>query len=234
MLTSRSTLTAADTADELAWIQTNLAGVFYDYVLQHAVGNPNVIHFLYEFGHGAVSPDTFDYEPGELDDDVPLLMQWDYRWGYLRYGGTSPAGLTSCAPTCMTMVGVALTKDASIRQPDLCSYAENNGYWVAGQGTMSTLVTDMNMFAGHAVACSELPVDEGSIRQALSEGHPVIINVGVGRFSAVGHFMVLAGINEDGTFRLNDPNNLDNCRKGWTWDELQPEIMKAWSYTLAE
>lgn len=234
MLGSASTLTEEDVADELTWIQTNLQGVFYPYVLEHAVGNPNVIHFLYEYGHDASSPDTFEYTDDELDADVPLLMQWDWRWGYLKYGGTSPAGLTSCAPTCMTMVGLALTKDRSITQPKMCRYSEENGYWVTGQGTMSTLVEDMNMFEGHRVVCTGLSVDESSIRSALSAGCPVVINVGVGRFSAVGHFMVLAGINDDGTFHLNDPNNLDNCRRGWSWSDLGPEIMKAWSYSLAE
>ena len=36
-----------------------------------------------------------DYEPG----NVPLLMQWDRRWGYDSYGDDM-IGLAGCGPTC--------------------------------------------------------------------------------------------------------------------------------------
>ena len=36
-------------------------------------------------------------------DDVPLLFQWDQRWGYDRYAGEL-MGLSGCDPTCLSMV----------------------------------------------------------------------------------------------------------------------------------
>ena len=188
----------------LPWA-TNMAGRFYPYVIVHAEGNPNVIHFLYEYGHDFKSPASFRYtdEEKKIFTDtgksgaarVPLIMQWDYRWGFNWYGG-GPAGLTACAPTCMTMIGLGLTGKESYTVPAMCSYAEGKGYWVNGQGTSWSLVTDA--FPNDPITCQQTSVDEGSIASALNAGNPVLINVGVGKFSAVGHFMVLTGVDKVG------------------------------------
>lgn len=241
VLGSHSTLTNEQVAGEYEWVQTRMAGRFMPYVITHAEGNPNVIHFLYLYGHDVSSPETFAYTDEErqallplLGEDVkglvPLLMQWDWRWGYDWYGG-GPAGLTGCAPTCMAMIGLGLTGDESINPRDMCVYSENAGFWVPGSGTSWSLVT--YAFPNHPIQCSQISPDEGTIRAELSAGHPVLINVGIGKFSAVGHFMVLAGTAADGTFILNDPNNLENCSKTWTWSELSTEVVSAWSYWLA-
>ena len=36
---------------------------------------------------------------------VPLLMQWDQRWGYQQYAGDL-FGLSGCGPTCLSMVTI--------------------------------------------------------------------------------------------------------------------------------
>ncbi len=242
VLGSGSILTNEMVAGEYEWVRTEMAGRFMPYVIEHAEGNPNVIHFLYEYGHDVSSPETFTYTDEErqkllplLGEDVtglvPLLMQWDWRWGYFWYGG-GPAGLTACAPTCMTMIGLGLTGDETITPRSMCEHAINSGYWVDGQGTSWDLVG--NAFPGKSIIANSISPDEYTITAELNAGHPVLINVGVGKFSAVGHFMVLAGIMDDGTFILNDPNNLENCSKTWAWSDLAPEVMAAWSYQLSE
>ena len=228
MLSAQSTLTVENTASEYEWVKSNLAGSFMPYVITHAEGNPNVIHFLYEYGNGASSPDHFSYTEEEKSADIPLLMQWDWRWGFFQYGG-GPAGLTACAPTCMAMIGFGLTGDESITPRSIADYSIRSGFWVDGQGTSWALVT--NAFPNHPISCSSLSVDQGSINWALEQGYPVLINVGVGRFSAVGHFMVLAGLTKDGTYILNDPNNLENCSIAWTWSDLAPEVTAAWAFS---
>jgi hypothetical protein len=237
---SHSTLTNELVAGEYEWVKTELAGRFMPYVITHAEGNPNVIHFLYLYGHNVSDPETFTYTDEErehllplLGEDVkglvPLLMQWAWRWGFEWYGG-GPRGLTGCAPTCMAMIGLGLTGDESFNPRDMSIYSENAGFWVPGSGTSWSLVT--NAFPNHPIRVSQINPDEGSIRAELQASHPVLINVGIGKFSAVGHFMVLAGLADDGTFILNDPNNLENCSKTWTWSELGSEVVAAWSYWL--
>ena len=242
VLGAHSPLTNEGVAAEYQWIKDNIASEFMPYVIEHAEGNPNVIHFLYLYGHNVTSPESFTYTDEEreallpmLGEDVkglvPLLMQWDWRWGFDHYGG-GPGGLTGCAPTCMAMIGLGLTGDESINPRDMFVYSENAGFWVPGQGTSWSLVT--NAFPNHSIYGTQINPDEGTIRAELQAGHPVLINVGIGKFSAVGHFMVLAGLAEDGTFILNDPNNLENCSRTWPWSELSTEVVSAWSYWLAE
>ena len=239
VLGSHSTLTNELVADEYEWVKTNLAGSYMPYVIPHAEGNPNVIHFLYVRAKGGVSPETFEYTDEErekkippLGDDVtglvPLLMQWDWRWAFNWYGG-GPAALTACAPTCMAMIGFGLTGDESINPWQMCQYAENAGYWVPGSGTSWDLV--LNAFPNHPITGQKISPDQYTITAELNAGHPVLINVGVGKFSAVGHFMILAGMDESGNFILNDPNNLENCSKTWPWEDLSSEITAAWSYS---
>ena len=236
-----STLTNEKVAGEYEWVKTEMAGRFMPYVIDHAEGNPNVIHFLYLYGHDVTSPDSFEMTEDErqarlplLGDDVkglvPLFMQWDWRWGYDWYGG-GPIGLTGCAPTCMAMIGMGLTGDESFNPREMCVYSENAGFWVPGSGTSWSLVT--NAFPNHPIQVWQISPDEGSIRAELQAGHPVLINVGIGKFSAVGHFMVLAGLADDGTFILNDPNNLENCSRTWSWADLGSDIVNAWSCALS-
>ena len=240
ILGSHSTLTDEQVAGEYEWVKTEMAGRFMPYVISHAEGNPNVIHFLYLYGHDVSDPESFEYTDEErqhllplLGEDVrglvPLLMQWDCRWAFEWYGG-GPRALTGCAPTCMAMIGFGLTKDESINPRDMSVYSENAGFWVPGSGTSWSLVT--NAFPNHPIQAWQISPDEASIRAELKAGHPVLINVGIGKFSAVGHFMVLAGLAEDGSFILNDPNNLKNCSRTWTWAELGPEVVSAWSFAL--
>lgn len=239
ILGAHSYLTNEMVAGEYEWVKTNLAGSYMPYVIPHAEGNPNVIHFLYVRAKGGESPETFEYTDEERNKAipplgegvtglVPLIMQWDYRWAFNWYGG-GPAALTACAPTCMAMIGFGLTGDESINPWQMCQYAENAGYWVPGSGTSWDLV--LNAFPNHPISGQKISADQYTISAELSAGHPVLINVGVGKFSAVGHFMILAGQDADGNFILNDPNNLENCSRTWPWEDLSSEITAAWSYT---
>ena len=239
VLGAHSILTNEMVADEYEWVKVNLAGSYMPYVIPHAEGNPNVIHFLYVRAKGGESPESFEYTDEErnkaippLGDGVtglvPLIMQWDYRWAFNWYGG-GPAALTACAPTCMAMIGFGLTGDESINPWQMCQYAESAGYWVPGSGTSWDIVT--NAFPNHPISCQKISPDQYTITAELNAGHPVLINVGIGKFSAVGHFMILAGMDENGDFILNDPNNLENCSRTWPWEDLSSEIQAAWSYT---
>ena len=230
VLGAHSPLTNEGVAAEYQWIKDNIASEFMPYVIEHAEGNPNVIHFLYMWGQHTQSPDTFEYTDEEREAAIPLLLQWDYRWGFPTYGG-GPAGLTACAPTCMAMIGFGLTGDESINPRSMYEYSAASGFWVSGQGTSWSIVT--NAFPKHPIYCTQISVTQDAVAYELSQGHPVLINVGIGKFSAVGHFMVLAGVAEDGTFILNDPNNLENSSKTWSWGDLSTEITAAWSYSYA-
>ena len=71
----------------------------------------------------------------------PLLLQWDERWGYGPYGDSFLA-ISGCAPTALAMVAAGLTDDAGVTPYTIAQYAEQNGYYVPGQGTSWALMTE--------------------------------------------------------------------------------------------
>ena len=77
----------------------------------------------------------------ECEGKIPLLLQWDRRWGYVSYG-SSDIGLSGCAPTCLSMVIVGLTGNRNATPDKIAEYAQENGYYLKGTGKIK--VNDPN------------------------------------------------------------------------------------------
>ena len=64
--------------------------------------------------------EAFSYD---LSDGVPLMMQWDKRWGYLNYG-SDVVGITGCGPLCLSMAGYYVTGgDAAFHPARMVEFA---------------------------------------------------------------------------------------------------------------
>lgn len=178
-------------------------------------------------------PDHKDDAPAETIGDVvqgqfPLLLQWDARWGYVRYGDDLLA-VTGCGPTCLAMAGAGLTGDNTITPAAVAEQAQRDGYWVDGV-TSWGLMTDGCRAWG--LVSEELPLTETAVTGALDEGRPIICSVRPGDFTTTGHFILLAGLEEEG-LRVNDPNSPQNSDRLWTYDELEPQIRNLWAFSLS-
>ena len=79
----------------------------------------------------------------EKEQDFPLFLQWDPRWGYKPYG-TDNIGLAGCGPTCMSMVLFYLTRDEKLTPDRIAAYSMENGYYVEGTGTAWALMEDIS------------------------------------------------------------------------------------------
>lgn len=178
-------------------------------------------------------PDHKDDAPAETIGDVvqgqfPLLLQWDARWGYVRYGDDLLA-VTGCGPTCLAMAAAGLTGDNAITPAAVAEQAQRDGYWVDGV-TSWGLMTDGCRAWG--LVSEELPLTETAVTGALDEGRPIICSVRPGDFTTTGHFILLAGLEEEG-LRVNDPNSPQNSARLWTYDELEPQIRNLWAFSLS-
>ena len=160
-------------------------------------------------------------------DTVPLLLQWDMRWGYQTYGSSTIA-VSGCAPVCLSMAASYLTGDASITPYRVAQYAANAGYYVPGQGTSWSLLTEGASAFG--ISCRQLSLDEAQINAALDAGHPVICSMSPGDFTTEGHFIVLNGRTADG-YLVRDPNSIARSEKMWTYDRLSGQIAALWECT---
>lgn len=190
--------------------------------------NPETEQYVRDFQSVQPYPEEVDLS-GELEDGgVPLLMQWDERWGYCRYG-SGLIGYTGCGPTCLSMVLLGLTGDAAFHPAYVALFAERNGYCVPGNGTAWTLFSEGAEALG--LTAKELPLWESTMAGELAAGRPIICIMGQGDFTDSGHYIVLTGY-EDGMFSVLDPNRRENCR-GWSYERLEGQIRNLWSYTVS-
>lgn len=154
---------------------------------------------------------------------VPLLMQWDRRWGYNAYGD-SMIGLAGCGPVCLTMAYLYLTEDTSMTPREMADFAYDNGYCTSA-GTSWSLWTQGAEKLG--LCGEELSLDERAIQCALDEGGVVVCSMRPGDFTTTGHFILIRGYDKKG-FYVNDPNRRSNSERQWDFHTLQPQIKNLW------
>ena len=169
---------------------------------------------------------TFEIDMREYvnSSQVPLLLQWDERWGYTKYG-SDMMGLTGCGPTCLSMVCIYLLKDPQYSPRFVADFAIDNGYCVPGNGSAWTLISKGGVTLGLDV--TELPLDKNRIIRNLQAGNPIICIMGPGNFTTTGHFIVLTGY-FDGKISVNDPNSPSRSNMLWDYEEIKDQIRNLW------
>lgn len=164
------------------------------------------------------------------DTAIPHLYQWDLRWGYTPYDG-DPFGMSGCGPVSLAMVYQGLTGKDDKTPYDMGQIALANGFVRELTGT-----DDGFFFVGAeqvGLRCEALIASPESIRSALSEGKPLIVHVGPGAFSQVGHYFVLAGITGDGKAIVNDPYSVERSSQLWDVEQIAIEAITLYAYSLA-
>lgn len=159
---------------------------------------------------------------------VPLLMQWDERWGYHKYGA-DVMGLTGCGPTCLSMVAIYLLHNTDYNPVYMADFSARNGYCINGSGTAWDFMSAGAKKLGLKV--TELPLDKNKVIRNLQEGHPVICVMGPGDFTKTGHFIVMTGC-ENGKIKINDPNSRSRSEMLWDFDAIQSQIRNLWAYSV--
>lgn len=189
----------------------------------------------------ANNPDMISFAEGYLTADgkanggltaeekaqkVPQLLQWDKRWGYVSYGDDNIA-LSGCAPTCLSMVIIALTGKTEVTPDIVADYAMENDYYFYGTGTKWEIMTEGCEAFGIQGEVTQ-PV-ESDVMAFLDAGNPIICSMGPGDFTAAGHFIVLSGI-EDGKIRVNDPNSKVRSEKLWDFETIASQLKGMWVF----
>lgn len=176
-------------------------------------------------------PDRAQYQnqPINLSQEVqggqvPLLMQWDRRWGYDAYGDDM-IGLSGCGPVCLDMAYLYFTGDTAMTPRDMAAFAYDNGYYADG-GTSWSLWTEGAVQLG--LSGEELPLDENLMKQTLDGGGLIVCSMRPGDFTTTGHFILIRGYDENG-FYVNDPNRRSNSEKQWDYSTLRYQIKNLWA-----
>lgn len=167
-----------------------------------------------------------DYQAGS----VPLLMQWDKRWGYDLYG-ESMIGLAGCGPACMTMAYLYHTGDLTVNPREVAEFAQEKGYHTT-EGTSWDFWTsgakELGLY-GEVVSLSETVM-----KSVLDSGGLLVCSMSAGDFTTGGHYILLRGYDENGFF-VNDPNRRSNSERQWDFDTLASQMKNLWGiYSLSE
>lgn len=234
----------AKTNPEALWIAAHpdsyaFDGVETQYkVLRLAADDPEAVSFVRGFpskypmaeastdsslalGTGAPSASV----PGT---DIPHLYQWDRRWGYTTYGGTA-FGLNAGAPTSLAMVYQGLTGSTDVTPYSLGTQAAERGFVLESGETANEMFTEMAGELG--LECTRLETSTDAAQEHLAQGHPVIANVGPGNFTTSDHFIVLAGLADDGRVIVNDPYSATHSSQTWDLDTIVNESYALFGFT---
>lgn len=222
VLTGRGSLSELERyAREHGWTMADYPEGLVELYQKH----PEAREYVFEYPAMKDSPPPEEFS-GVDTSSVPLLMQWDQRWGYQQYAGNL-FGLSGCGPTCLSMVAVYLTGDTSMTPGWMGRFATEHGYGVEGSGSAWALFSEGGKELGFDV--TEIPLDENRIAANLDVNNPIVAVMGPGDFTSTGHFIVLTGY-EDGRLKVNDPNSKENSEKLWEFERIKGQIRNLWVF----
>lgn len=214
--------------EKLAYIQSETTK--YPQALRELVQkNPETLDFVYDYPINSTLTPEIDLSAEASGGTVPLLLQWDERWGYRSYG-SGLIGYTGCGPTCLSMVALYLTGDANCDPGTVAQYAQQQDYYVEGSGTAWELMA--TGCAHFGLKSEEIGLDENGMAAALSDGKVLICSMGPGDFTDGGHYIVLTGHSDTG-FSICDPNSPKRSAQTWTFDRLKNQIRNVWAFHKA-
>ena len=106
-----------------------------------ALKNSEAIDYVVDYPSKKDKRPAIDLSSEAAQNTVPLLLQWDERWGYQEYG-SGLIGWTGCGPTCMSMLALYLTGNETWDPASVAHWAEENGYYAEGSGTSWTFMSE--------------------------------------------------------------------------------------------
>lgn len=205
-----------------------------DWVMEYLVEHEEVVQWVCEY------PEYMEQSQSELleiagqpipedereQNGIPMLFQWDSRWGYVTYG-ERPIAVEGCGPTCLSMAVIGLTGNREITPSVVAEYALEKGYYVEETGTSWSLM-DIGAKKFGLRSKQITTWSTTVIENALKKGKVVICSMGEGDFTSRGHFILLVGMKEDGTVVINDPNSLENSEKTWAISTILEQAKGMW------
>lgn len=195
-------------------------------LLINLANNPEMIAFVADYKGNTRDYDKAELTEKELQEEYPLFLQWDKRWGCLAYGDDSNVAISGCGPTTLAMAVVALTGNKEATPAAVAKFAMQEGYYMSGTGTMWSLMTEGA--AAYDVHSEQINISQIEIKQHLDQGDIVICSVRQGDFTTGGHFILLYDYDDEG-FSINDPFSLYRSGQKWDYGKIRSQIKAVWA-----
>ena len=161
-------------------------------------------------------------------------LQIDKKWKDLPYrvkGETSTIGRSGCGPSCMAMVISTLT-GKTVTPVDTCKWSVEHGYKALNQGTYYTYFKpqgaayniDVKQLNSTNIYHNSNSQYHQTVLSFLKSGGMVIACMGRGTWTRGGHYILLWGVNSDGSININDPASTKLNRVRGNWNVLKNEV----------
>lgn len=209
-----------------------------DWLLEHMIAQPETIDWVVEYPEymkkseeeiNQIALEPVGLEQYEMHGQIPIFYQWTSTWGYAKYGEEQIA-IDGCGPTCLAMVAVGLTGDTSYTPKKVADISMEIGTYLPDTGTTWDLMEKGPAQMGFQ-SWQMKSWSASAILQELESGHPVICSMKEGTFTTQGHFIVLAGVTEDGKVLVNDPNSKVRTQTKWDAQELLDQTKGMWAFS---
>ena len=158
--------------------------------------------------------------PGPVPKSTPEWSDEPYAGGNIDENG--------CGPTCLSMVYISLTGKTDLDPVAMARFSEQNGFTVDGMTAWALMTDGAAMLGLHS---AELSASADAVRAELEAGRPIICSVRPGDFTSTGHFIVLAGLTDDGQVMVRYPNNAGNGDHPWDLDRILGQCANLWSFS---
>ena len=188
------------------------------------VNNKDATQYVLGYLAGQEAAPFEQGETVEVNRKFPYYIQWDKRWAYDKLGGTNVA-IGGCGPTCVAMALSGILDDKSITPKNIAEKENASGHFTDA-GTKWSFFDYIAKEYG--VKSTGILLNEQAMKSALSKGHPIIASVRPGKFTTVGHIILITGVDDEGKFIINDPNSYTRTLKKWSFNELRTEIVAMW------
>jgi hypothetical protein len=144
---------------------------------------------------------------------IPLIYQADYPLTVCEYDGEARSVATSgCGAVCLSMALTYLTGDSALAPDVIFRRACLEGLYKGNGLSCAALLRVMQSNGCGAYWTGRFYM---RISAALASGYPIIACMGKGWFSGGGHYIVLRGLQKDGTVLVNDPGSASNSWRGF-------------------
>lgn len=160
------------------------------------------------------------------NNQFPLLLQWDKRWGYKKYGKEFIA-VNGAGPTCLSMVASYLMQNSFYNPYAIAQFAYQRGYY-SEKGTSYELMEKGAKDLG--IKVHRLKKDEQTLITALQQRTPIICSIDLNGLTSTQHFIVIKEY-KDGLFYVHDPSSIQKS-KGYTYQEIFHQIKYLWAYSV--
>lgn len=198
------------------------AAAMPDILLQNLAVNSELKEFTLSYPAKINIVFDGDFELEVEENDIPLYLQFDERWGYADYS-TDIIALRGAGPTALSMAYTYLKADGSQNPIRIADYATEKGYLDENGKTHWSLMTTGAETLG--LKSTEMTVDKDAMIKALEDDKVLICKMLKGDFTTDESFIVIRDY-KDGFFYVNDPNSKARSEVGWDFKRLRSQIEK--------